>query len=69
MDGFSLKFVKLGKDRLQPDDHYTSDWVGGTGGNAAVIGVEGSFHVGVCGHLNNQGRPCALGLVSVLRKE
>jgi hypothetical protein len=67
IDGLSLKFVKLDKDRLQLKDSYESEWAGGEGGNRATLNGRGYFMVGVCGHLNDQGVPCSPGYVAVLR--
>jgi hypothetical protein len=67
IDGLSLKFVKLDKDRLQLKDSYESEWAGGEGGTRATLGGKGYFIVGVCGHLSDQGIPCSLGYVTVLR--
>ncbi|HEV3449117.1 MAG TPA: tetratricopeptide repeat-containing serine protease family protein, partial [Gemmataceae bacterium] len=66
INGFSLQCTKLGKDRLQVDDSYESEWIGDTkGGNKATIGGNGGFVVGVCGHLNDRTTVCALGLLTV----
>src|SRR6202789_4095316 len=48
IDGLSLKFAKLGKDRLILEDSYTSasytsPHVGGNGGQPGTIGLEGMF--------------------------
>jgi hypothetical protein len=66
IDGFSLTYMKLDQGRLSAKDSYTSEWVGGPGGGPGTIGGHGQFFVGVCGHLNDQGKPCSLGLVTVL---
>jgi hypothetical protein len=66
IDGFSLKFMKLEKGELKADENYTSKWVGGMGGNLASIGSSGLLAVGICGHINNQGKPSSLGLVATL---
>jgi hypothetical protein len=63
LDGFSVKFMKLENDRLNPDDHYTSDWVGGQGGVPDIVGGNGVLAVGICGHLND-GVPSSIGLVA-----
>jgi hypothetical protein len=65
IDAFSLQFAKLGNERLMLEDSYDSNWVGGSGGNARTIGGRGDFYVGICGHLNDQGVPCSLGLIAV----
>jgi predicted Zn finger-like uncharacterized protein len=69
IDGMSLTYVKLGKDRLEVKDAYKSEWVGGQGGSPQVIGTVGALFVGICGHRNNEGMPVSLGLVAVLGKE
>jgi hypothetical protein len=66
IDGLSLKFVKLDKGQLQVTDNYTSDWVGGQGGNRADIDGQGAFFVGVCGNLR-RGTPVSVGLITVLQ--
>jgi predicted Zn finger-like uncharacterized protein len=66
IDGFSLKFARLGQGQLQLDDNYESGWVGGPGGGPDTIGGNGLLFVGVCGSLNDGGAPCALGLITVM---
>ena len=63
IDGFSLTFAKIDKDRLDPADTYESDWVGGKGGVAEkTISGSGSPAIGIIGHTN--GKDCsAVGLV------
>jgi hypothetical protein len=65
IDGFSVKFMKLEKDRIDTKDSYTSEWLGGQGGGPSTIGGQGYICVGICGNLNDQGVPCALGLLAV----
>ena len=65
-DGLSLKFMKLDNGQLQAQDSYDGEWVGGKGGNQSKIGAAGVLAVGICGHLNNQGKPTSLGLVAVV---
>ena len=61
---------KLGKERLDVNDNYSSPWIGGQGGGMSTIGGEGALFVGISGRLNDQQRtPCALGLVALLPKE
>ena len=66
IDALCLTFMKLDKDRLQVQDRYDSDWVGGQAGRSQTIGGQGYFFVGVCGNLNPQAVPCSLGLITVL---
>jgi hypothetical protein len=67
IDGFSMTFVKLANDGLDSKENYNSDWVGGMGGNPALIGGQGALFVGITGHINNQ-VPCSLGLLAVTPK-
>jgi hypothetical protein len=67
IDGFSLTFTKLDKDRLQVKETYQSDWIGLDGGQQTTLGGHGYFFVGVYGHLNDQTNPCSLGLITVLK--
>ena len=67
----TLHFVKLDKDRLQLDDNYDSDCIGGTSNfTMSTIGGKGYFFVGICGRLHSaghlNGQVCSLGLVTVL---
>jgi hypothetical protein len=66
IDGFSLDFVKVEKDHVEKEGGYTSAWIGGQGGNRTTIGGQGYIFVGICGHLNDRGNACSLGLVTVL---
>jgi hypothetical protein len=66
IDGLSLKFMKLDNGQLQVQDTYDGEWIGGKGGNPSKIGGTGVLAVGICGHLNNQGKPTSLGLVAVV---
>lgn len=68
IDGLSVKFMKLNKDRLMVTDSYDSEWVGGNGGGPSTIGGQGYFFAGICGHLNDERQPVSLGLVTVLNK-
>ena len=69
VDGMSVKFVKLAKDRVDPADSYTSDWIGGPGGNTTVnVGQDGLLYVGVHGHqISRASGPRSLGLVTLER--
>ena len=63
IDGFSLTFMKIGKDRLDPADKYESDWFGGKGGMPeTTVGGKGSPAIGIVGHCND--KDCtAIGIV------
>jgi hypothetical protein len=65
MDGFALRFSKLGQGRLLLDDSYDGNHFGGMGGGLSKIGDTGAIYVGLCGHLNDQGVPCSMGLITV----
>jgi hypothetical protein len=69
IDGMSVKFMKLDKDRIQVQDSYDSEWIGGNGGNPGTIGGQGHFFAGICGHLNDERQPVSLGLVTVLNSK
>lgn len=64
VDGFSVKFMKLENDCLNPDDNYTSDWIGSHGGGPSTVGGAGVLAIGICGHQNNEGAPCSFGLIA-----
>ena len=49
VDGLSLTFMRIRDDRLDPRDSYSSEWVGGEGGNPAWVGGDGRAVVGVFG--------------------
>jgi hypothetical protein len=64
VDGFSVIFMKIDNDRLNPDDNYTSNWMGSNGGGPSTVGGSGVLAIGICGHVNNEGAPCSFGLVA-----
>jgi hypothetical protein len=65
IDGLSLTFMRIDKQGLKKEDAYTSDWMGGKGGNReATVGGDGSSVVGICMKMNDQNKACALGLVT-----
>jgi S1-C subfamily serine protease len=68
IDGFTVTFAKLGKDRVEMDDNYNGKPAGGEGGSAGTIGGKGALFVGVTGHLGGDKSPSSLGLVAVLPK-
>jgi hypothetical protein len=51
--GFSITYMKINGDELDPDDSYESDWVGGRGKNkkAIKLGGTGALVIGVFGKL------------------
>ena len=63
LDGFSVTFMKAGKDGLDPKDAYQSEWVGGKGGGPeTTLGGDGTLVIGIVGHEN--GNVCtAMGLL------
>ena len=63
IDGFSLTFMRISEDRLDPRDKYESDWVGGKGGALeTTTGGNGLPAIGIVGHCNN-GECTAVGLI------
>ena len=51
LDGFSVTFMKIEKDRLNPADKYESDWVGGGGTlPQATVGGDGTPAIGIVGY-------------------
>jgi hypothetical protein len=66
VDAVSLRFTKLGPDRLLMDDSYASEWVGGNGGGLETIDNQGSIFVGIYGSLDGNNQLNGLGLVSAL---
>lgn len=63
VDGFSITYMKVGKNGLDTKDTYTSEWVGGKGGMAeTTLGGDGRTIVGIVGREND--RVCtSMGLV------
>ncbi|MDB5313139.1 MAG: hypothetical protein JWO38_7341, partial [Gemmataceae bacterium] len=50
LDGFFVTFMKVVGDRLDPTDSYTSEWLGGPGGNGPTkLGGDGTPVVGIIG--------------------
>ena len=55
VDGFSVTFMKLGKNKLDPTDRYESEWVGGPGGfREERIGGNGGLITGIVGTENQK---------------
>ena len=65
IDGMGMKFVRLEDNRLNVNDHYDGQWLGGQGGNPSAIGGAGVLAVGICGHRHRDGSPWSLGLITV----
>ncbi|HEV3262239.1 MAG TPA: hypothetical protein VG013_35630, partial [Gemmataceae bacterium] len=64
LDGFSVTFMELRKSRLNPDESYTSDWLGGKGGGGETpVKSDGALVVGLSIKQNNDGGCTGLGLV------
>jgi hypothetical protein len=50
MDGLSVTFMKVVNGKLDPNDSYESDWVGGKGGGGPVkVGGDGTAIIGLIG--------------------
>jgi hypothetical protein len=63
VDAFSLTFMKIKDGRLDPNDKYDSDWVGGGGTLPAVTaGGDGSPAIGIGGRGDDNGC-AAVGLI------
>ena len=55
VDGLSVTFMKIDGQRLDPQDAYESDWIGGKGGNGPVkLGGDGTQVFGLCGKCNRR---------------
>ncbi|HSQ56240.1 MAG TPA: hypothetical protein VLM40_10915, partial [Gemmata sp.] len=68
LDGFSLTFMKVVDGKLDPNDSYESDWIGGPGGfNAVKIDGDGKAVTGLLGRTNDK-NVAALGLAYVGEK-
>ncbi len=57
IDGFALKYMKLGEDRLDPADGYEDPHIGSMGGGPSTIGGTGALVVGIIGHQGDGGNP------------
>lgn len=63
VDGFSIVFMRVNGDSLDPKDAYESDWLGGTGGDDKVqIGGTGAPVIGIIGRAD-QDHCSGLGLL------
>jgi hypothetical protein len=55
LDGFYITYMKIDGNRLDPNDAYNSNWLGGPGGNGPTsISGDGRQVVGVIGRNNNK---------------
>jgi hypothetical protein len=61
VDGFSIIFMRIDGDRLDPGKCYASDWIGGHGGTETKIGGSGQPVVGIHGAVG--GRLDSIGLI------
>ena len=63
VDGFSVTFMRIDNDRLDPKEAYESEWMGGKGnGPQTRLGGDGALVVGIVGKENS--RDCTgLGLL------
>jgi len=62
LDGFRVTFMRDHEDRLDPNDAYDSDWIGGQGGNPQrPVKCEGRPAIGVHGTYGDD--ICSLGLI------
>jgi tetratricopeptide (TPR) repeat protein len=64
IDGFSVTFMQIEGDRLNPEKSYKSAWLGGRGGAPPrELGGDGAPVVGIFGRTNDENRVVGLGLV------
>ena len=62
VDGFKVVFMRVGKQMLDPNDSYESEWLGGRGGgDETLLSGEGNPIVGVYGRCG--GWVDAIGLI------
>jgi hypothetical protein len=55
LDGFYITYMKIDGNRLDPNDSYNSNWLGGPGGNGPTsISSDGRQVVGIIGRNNNK---------------
>jgi serine/threonine protein kinase len=65
MDRLSIVFMRRDGNRLDRDDAYESDAVGGMGGSEAVLEADGSLVIGIVGKALDDGNVGQLGLVTL----
>ncbi|HWY88468.1 MAG TPA: serine protease, partial [Gemmataceae bacterium] len=63
LDAFTVAFMRMKGDGLDPDDAYQSDPIGGKGGNRGALGGNGKPVIGIVGKANNRGECTGIGLV------
>jgi len=64
LDGFSVTFMKIGRELLNPKDAYESEWIGGTGGGGPdKLAGDGWPIVGIVGKTNQKGDVTGIGLI------
>jgi len=64
IDGFSVTFMQIEGDHLNPEKSYKSAWIGGRGGAPPRdLGGDGAPIVGIVGRTNDDNRVIGLGLV------
>ena len=65
VNGFSITFMKIAKDKLDPADRYESDWIGDKtgGGPPTFTGGDGKFITGMQCRLNNNNHTSGIGLL------
>lgn len=52
IDAVTVTFMRLKGDRLDPDDSYKSEFIGGMGGSPTVLGGDGTPVIGIIGKSN-----------------
>ena len=64
LDAFSLTFMKIKDGRLDPDDKYESDWIGG-GGTLPLVtaGGDGTPAIGIAGRGDGDNGCAAVGRI------
>jgi hypothetical protein len=69
IDGFSLTFMKIAGDKLDPNDSYKSDWIGGMGGGRQVTQDGGGKPVvGIIGKVTKKTAKNATGIGLIFKE-
>jgi S1-C subfamily serine protease len=64
MDGFSVTFMRIKGEALDPKDSYKSDWIGGKGGGRETdLGMTGAPVIGIAGKSNKKQDCTGFGLL------
>jgi hypothetical protein len=64
VDGFSVTYMRIDGNRLDPGDSHQSDWLGGKGGIAAKrMGGDGRWVVGIIARQNKKDQCTGFGLL------